>query len=99
MTDQELLEALEDVARRLGVRVRRESFRGEGGLCTVHGETMIILNKSRTPAEQADLLAVSLGQLDLEELYLAPQVREAIECRRGAAQTDGDSRASDRLAG
>ena len=60
---------------------------------------MIIVNRSRTPAEQADLLASSLGQVDLDGVYIAPQVREAIERRRLDAADGAAAPTAQRLAG
>ena len=99
MKDQELLEALEELAGRLDIRIRRESFRGDGGLCRLRGESMIIVNRSRTPAEQAELLARSLSQMDLDGIYIAPQVREAIERRRLGVADSAAAPTAERLAG
>ncbi|MBD3175837.1 MAG: hypothetical protein GF320_11700 [Armatimonadia bacterium] len=103
MKEQDLLEALEELAGRLDIRIRRESFRGDGGLCTLRGERLIIMNKSRTPAEQIDLLAASLGQVDLDGLFVPPQVREEIDRRReppqDAASAVEDEPSVERMAG
>lgn len=82
MRESEVLEVLEALARKLDIRVRRESFRGEGGLCRVRGEQWIILNRTRTPGEQIEILARTLAPLELDGHFMPPRVRELIEAAR-----------------
>jgi hypothetical protein len=82
MRESELLEALEDLARKLNIRVRRESFRGDGGLCRLGEQQWIILNRARMPGEQVQTLAESLAVVDLDGVFVQPQVRDLIEIER-----------------
>jgi hypothetical protein len=82
MRDSELLDAMEDLARKSGIRVRRESFRGDGGLCRVGDQQSIIINRSRMPAEQVQILAASLALIDLDGVFMPPQVRDLIDVER-----------------
>ncbi len=86
MRESELLESLEEVAKRLNIRVRREAFRGAGGLCVLHGEMHVILNRARTPMEQVETLAESLALVDLDGVFIAPKVRECIDNARVAME-------------
>ena len=92
MGETELLEGLEDAARRLEIRIRRESFRGDGGLCRLHGETVIIMNRLRTPAEQIEILASSLAEVDLDGIFIQPRIREEIAGYQGGGQSEIDTR-------
>jgi hypothetical protein len=85
MRETELVEALEDLARKLSIRVRRESFRGDGGLCRLGDQQWIILNRARMPGEQVQILAESLASVDLDGVYVPPQVRDLIEAKRARA--------------
>jgi len=78
MREAQILDSLEDIAKKLSIRVRRENFRGDGGLCRVRGETFIIINRYCTPGEQVEVLARSLAGVDLDGVYIAPRVREEI---------------------
>jgi hypothetical protein len=82
MRETEVLEALEDLARKLNIRVRRESFRGDGGLCRLGEQQWIILNRARVPADQIRILAEGLSVIDLDGVFIAPQVREVIDTQR-----------------
>jgi GGDEF domain-containing protein len=94
MREVQVLEALEEVAKRLGIPLRRESFRGDGGLCRLRGESIIIINRSRTPAEQLRILARGLSEVDLDGVFIPPAARAMIDLCRHDSPPD-----SARLAG
>jgi len=84
MQDEGLLSALEGLAEQLQIPVTyaalaTEELPGRGGLCVVHGERRIIIERSLTTREKAHLLAAGLAQFDIEDVFLLPAVREAIE--------------------
>lgn len=63
-----LLEALEDVANRLDVRVSYEPLAvtvgiGHGGLCRVRGQYRVIIDKRATTDERVATLARSLAKV------------------------------------
>ncbi len=84
MQDERLLTALEDLAEQLRVPVTyaslaTEEVPGRGGMCVIHGDRRIIIEHTLTTREKASLLAAGLAQFDLEDVFLLPAVREAIE--------------------
>jgi hypothetical protein len=87
VTDELLLMGLEAVAARLGVAVRYEPCEGRGGMCTLRGRRVLIIDDGKTAAERAEVIARGLAELDLEAIYVPPAVREAIEGHRGAAES------------
>jgi len=79
-----LLPLLERAADLLGIPVRyaelaTEELAGRGGLCVVHGERRLIIERSLSDREKAHLLARGLARLDVDAIYLPPAVRDAIE--------------------
>ena len=87
MQDQGLLTALETLAEQLKIPVTyaamaTEELPGRGGLCVLHGERRIIIERTLLTREKAHLLAAGLAQFDFEDIYLLPAVREAIERAR-----------------
>jgi hypothetical protein len=86
MSPAELRDQLETVARRLGVRVRFESFEPgafrRGGLCRVRGETRIVIDARAPLIEQVATLEEALRKLDLEAIFVPPFVRARIEGKR-----------------
>lgn len=66
MTQEAMLEELEAVAVRLSVKVSYEALAasvGTGGLCRVHGEYRVIIDKRAQLGERLAALAQALGQL------------------------------------
>ncbi len=87
MQDEALLSALEGLAEQLRIPVTyaaiaTEDLPGEGGLCVVRGERRIIIERSMSCRQKVRLLAEGLAQFDLEDVFLVPAVRQAIEDSR-----------------
>ena len=75
-----VIAALEDALTRLDVRVRRARGAFRSGLCTVEGAEVVVLNRQHPPEAQVFALAAALRQLGrVDELYLRPAVRAALE--------------------
>ena len=87
MHANELLIALEGLAEQLQIPVAyaalaTEELPGRGGLCVIHGERQIIIERTLTTLQKARLLATGLAQFDFDDVFLLPAVREAIEQAR-----------------
>jgi hypothetical protein len=81
-----MLEALEDAATRLEVRVSYEPLAatvGHGGLCRVRGQYRVIIDKRATTEERVATLAQALARVaaatDTTVLGLPPAVRELVD--------------------
>ena len=84
MRDELLLAALEVLTEQLRIPVTyatlaTDELPGRGGLCVLHGERRIIIERTLSPREKVRLLAAGLAQFDLEDVFLLPAVREAID--------------------
>ena len=89
MVEVRLLQQLEELAERLGVKVLYESldqqeFVVESGTCTLRGQLVAIIDCRLTPGDRTRVLADCLSRFDLSTVYLVPAVRELIESRRDA---------------
>jgi hypothetical protein len=81
MKIDDTLSELETVAEKKGIRVAYEAIGGEigaGGLCKVKGEYRIIVDKRATPGERVTVLAQALSGFSLDDVFVAPEVRELI---------------------
>lgn len=87
MDTHELLDALLALAGRLQVPIREESFDkvlfaelGErGGLCTLGGERVILVDRDLGPTERVGVLLRALAGLPLDRVHMPPYVRERLE--------------------
>lgn len=97
-----VLEELEQAASQLGFVIRKEKGNFRGGVCTVDGEAIIMLNKRHIPDVQLVVLADSLRDAPIDTIYLKPAVRDALEeawdqldareaARAGENGTSGDT--------
>ena len=90
MKPEQITEALEQAATQVGVRVRYEAMTGEsagaGGLCKIRGEWTVIIDRKATPSDRAAMLVVALAGFDVDAIFLAPEIREALARRRAAVE-------------
>jgi len=82
---ERLFSDLLEGARKLGVDVRVEPVevtgRAAGGICTVAGRKLVLLDARATAGQRALALASALATLDHESVYLAPKARAMIYAR------------------
>lgn len=83
ITPERLYGELERVLTQLGVEIRidpiDEELNSKGGLCTVKGKTILIVNRESNINEKNDLIIKSIQTLNLEEVYIKPYIRAVIE--------------------
>lgn len=81
MNKQRILEKLLELLEANGVTIRREPLGGSGGgLCTLKNERIFFVDTQASSAEMAALCAEAVSKvLDIEKIYIRPEVREFIE--------------------
>jgi hypothetical protein len=81
MNEQRILEELLVLLEADGVNIRNEPLGGSGGgLCTVKGEHVFFVDTQATSVEMAATCAEAVAKLlDIETLYIRPEVRQFIE--------------------
>ena len=89
MKAEQILEHLEEAAKKVGVRVCYEALSGDtlgqGGLCKVKGEWRAIIDRHASPGDKISLLSTALSTFDLESVFLPPEVRQVVERARPKA--------------
>ena len=87
MDKQRMLDELLGLLEGQGVTIRSEPLGGSGGgLCAVKGTNIFFLDTQASSADTAACCAEALGKvLDLESVYMRPEVREFIEAQAGRA--------------
>lgn len=75
-----LLAELEEIASKLEIRLRYETVtKAKGGLCTVDGEKLFIIDKKSTKEYKLLILARAVKEFDLSDIYLSPKLREFLD--------------------
>lgn len=79
MTPEEAVLALTAVAAAAGVEVRVEPFShplaGKGGLCRVSSTSVLLVDARLGALEQAGVIGLALGALDLDEAAVPRELR------------------------
>ena len=84
MDESAFLMELEEVARGVGIEVRYENLKREGGftsggLCLLKGHYLLIINAKAAARDKIEALATALTRFDLSHVYLKPGVREFLD--------------------
>lgn len=82
MDSTTLLQEFEDLAERMSIRVRYGKLDGDGGLCRYRGRYHIVINKRLDTDSRINLLGRAFSEFPLENVFLIPAVREAIDRNR-----------------
>ena len=87
MDQQRILEELLAILEANGVAIRNEPLGGSGGgLCAVKGRHIFFVDTQAPSTEVAALCAAAVARVvDVEKLYIKPQIRQFIETHSGAA--------------
>jgi len=83
LQDEQILQALEEVAEKLSVHVHYEEmkafeFRVKDGFCEWKGESHIYIDRKRPLKEKINILSSELKKFDLDDIYIPPLLRERI---------------------
>ena len=81
MNEQRILEELLALLEANNVTIRNEPLGGSGGgLCTIKGKPIFFVDTQAQSAETAAFCAEAvLKVVDIEKLYIRPEVRQFIE--------------------
>jgi hypothetical protein len=83
VSDEFLLDQLEELADKLGIKVRYESVNLEesssaGGLCRLKGEYVLIIHAPAPVKEKILVMTEVLKRFPLGDIYIRPVIRELL---------------------
>jgi len=89
MNEQEILEQLLELLEANSVVIRSEPLGGSGGgFCTIKGQRFFFVDTEACVAETSGQAAEAVEKtVDIESVYVKPQVRRFIESRLSKNQT------------
>lgn len=81
---EQLLAALEEVAVKIGVKIRYESIAGgpiktTSGSCRIRGEDVVFIDRRMSSIEKVHALGHELRRFNLDEVFLPPAVRRFLQ--------------------
>ena len=86
MDESTIIDQLEELIERFGVKIRHEaimqdedSIKVAGGLCLLKGEYILIINSKATIRDKINTLGMALKQFDHDQIYMRPVLRELLD--------------------
>ena len=79
MKNDKLYTEFEQLSERLGIRILKGKGDFVGGVCKIHDETVIVVNKMQPLEQRLKTLASSFLKYTLDDIYMVPALRAYIE--------------------
>lgn len=74
-----IISELIEVYKEIGYEVRVEKGFFKGGFCLLKEQKLFLLNKNVEPLKKINFLAKNLADLEIDNIFLKPEIRETIE--------------------
>jgi hypothetical protein len=86
MDEHSIIDHLEELAERLGIKIRYEPIKQDedlvrlvGGLCLLRGEYVLIIDSKAAARDKIRTFAEALRRFDLDQIYIKPAIRELLD--------------------
>ena len=86
MDEYAIIDQLEELAERFGIRIRYEPIKQDeglvkivGGLCLLRGEYVLIIDSKAAMIDKIRTFAEALRHFDLDQFYIKPALRELFD--------------------
>lgn len=84
---KKILSELEEIATKLGFKVRYEKGSFRGGYCVIRQTRIILINSRNDPERRISILSGCLKEIGIDNIYIKPGLREIIEKQVDRTQT------------
>lgn len=74
-----LLKELEEIAAKLGIKIRCEKGNFDGGYCILKDQKILVVNKKLFDSRKTSILARGISEFGFGEIEIRPLVRQYIE--------------------
>ena len=78
-SSKKILEELETLALKAGIKIRYEKTEARGGMCTYKGKQIIIIDRKASDDYKLAVVIENLRRLDLTEFYINPKLRDVMD--------------------
>jgi hypothetical protein len=76
---KQMLTELEEVADKLGFKIRYEKGNFEGGYCILKESRLLVVNSRNEVERRIIIVSKSLKEIGIDDIFVKPNVREVIE--------------------
>jgi hypothetical protein len=77
-----IINELIEIFKSIGYTVRIEKGFFKGGFCLLREQKLFLLNKNIEASKKINFLAKNLAELEIETIFLKPEIRDIIERER-----------------
>lgn len=78
-TKKDMLRELEELAQKVGIKVRYEKTEARGGMCKFQGSPLIIIDRKAADDYKIAVIAENIKKLDFTDIYISPKMREVLD--------------------
>lgn len=75
----QIINELEELVQKLGIRLRYEKGDFEGGYCILKDQKVLVVNKKLHEMRRASILAKALHEIGIEDIFVKPAIRQYID--------------------
>jgi hypothetical protein len=86
MDQDTIIDQLDELAERFGIKIRYEPIKQDedlvkvvGGLCLLRGEYVLIIDSKAAVIDKIRTFAEALRHFDLDQIYIEPVLRELLD--------------------
>ncbi|MBE2218632.1 MAG: hypothetical protein IAE90_10535 [Ignavibacteria bacterium] len=76
---KQMLTELEEVADKLGFKIRYEKGNFEGGYCILKESRLLVVNARNEVERRIIIVSKSLKEIGIDDIFVKPNVREIVE--------------------
>ncbi len=76
---KQLLADIEELAGKIGIKIRYEKTNAKGGLCYYKGQSIIIIDRFATDDYKIKVIIENLKKIDLSQIYINPKLRDILD--------------------
>ncbi len=88
MDYEAIIGELQELCQQLAIKVRYEKGEFDGGYCLLFDQRVIVVNKKLAPQRKAAILALSITEFGVENVFIKPALREFIEDEAAKARRE-----------
>ena len=75
----ELYNEMLEIAKKIGITVRKDNGKFKGGTCIINDKDVIVINNSIPIEARTSMLAKCLSKYSINNVFMKPQLRDYID--------------------
>ncbi|MFZ1320636.1 MAG: hypothetical protein WAT71_03690 [Ignavibacteria bacterium] len=85
---ESIIRELTEILEKIGFTVRTEKGTFKGGFCILNEQKLFLLNKNLEQDRKISIIAKSISDFEIDDIYIKPGIREIIENEKSGEISD-----------